>query len=72
MELCKLLVRLIERRFDRLLQKELEYHRGLPNPNGWTGHRSRWPRHHLVRRLRKRNESELRFVHDLRLPFTNN
>ena len=36
------------------------------------GHKSRRPGHNLVRRLRKRKESVLWFVHDLQVPSTNN
>ncbi len=52
-------------RADRLLQEGLQYHRELPKLRGWPGR-------NLVRRLRKRKESVLRFVHDLQVPSTNN
>ena len=59
-------------RADRLLQEELQYHRELPKLRGWPGRKRRRPGHNLVCRLRKRKESEVRFVHDLQVPFTNN
>ncbi len=59
-------------RADRLLQEGPQYHRELPKLRGWPGRKRRRPGHNLVRRLRKRKESVLRFVHDLQVPFTNN
>ena len=63
----------IRRRYDRLLEEALAYHRGLePLASGKRGRKKRRPGHNLALRLRDRKASALRFLTDFEVPFTNN
>ena len=66
----------IRRRYDRLLDEALAYHRALeplkvPQP-GAAGAQEAASRHNLARPPRARNESVLRFLTDFSVPFRNN
>ena len=66
----------IRRRYDRLLEEALAYHRALPPLQaprpGRRGRKKRRPGHNLARRLEARKESVLRFLTDFSVAFTNN
>ena len=63
----------IRRRYDRLLEEALAYHRGLePLPRGKRGRKKRRPGHNLALRLQHRKQSALRFLTDFEVPFSNN
>ena len=70
------LLQRIERRYDRLLAEALKYHESLPALRpakpGRRGRKKRRKGHNLALRLRDRRSAVLRFLSDLRVPFTNN
>lgn len=64
----------LERMYSHILKSGLEYHENLP-PLPQKGKRGRLKRrtgHNLLLRLQKYREDVLRFLHDHRVPFTNN
>ncbi len=63
----------IRKRYERLVQEGLDYHRGLePLARGRRGRKKRRPGHNLALRLRDRQADVLRFLTDFAVPFTNN
>ncbi len=67
-----LLMRL-ERRYDQVLEAALaEYAAQPPLPSGRRGRPKRCKGHNLALRLERRRAEALRFLHDAKVPFTNN